>query len=69
MQMLVRQNNSVADSFRLFKKLGSSVQSRQHGRGRGHACFRLGMGCVGPVSAQYYSCFFLFLFLPGLENS
>jgi hypothetical protein len=42
MQMSVRQNNSVADSFGLFKKLGSSVQNRHRGRGR--ACFRLGMG-------------------------
>jgi hypothetical protein len=42
MQMPVRQNNSVADSFGLFKKLVSSVQSRHRGRGR--ACFRLGMG-------------------------
>jgi hypothetical protein len=42
MQMSVRQNNSVADSFGLFKKLGSSMQNRHRGRGR--ACFRLGMG-------------------------
>jgi hypothetical protein len=51
MQMSVRQNNSVTDSFGLFKRLGSSVQNRHHGRGR--ACFRLGRGRIGPVSAQY----------------
>jgi hypothetical protein len=59
----VRQNNSVADSSGLFKKLGSSVQDRHQGRGR--ACFRLGMGCIGPVLAQYYSCFSFFFFFQG----
>jgi hypothetical protein len=53
MQMSVRQNISVADSFGLFKKLGTSVQSRQRGRGRA----RVSPFCrpVGLNSAQHYS--------------
>jgi hypothetical protein len=50
----------------LFDLTEAFSQDRQHERGR--ACFRLGMGCIGPVSAQYYSCFSFFLFLLGLEN-
>jgi hypothetical protein len=36
MEMSVRQNNSVADSFGLVKKVGSSMQSRDRGCGRAH---------------------------------
>jgi hypothetical protein len=57
--MSVRQNNSVADSFGLFKKLGSSVQNWHHGRGRvfspGHGLY---WASFGPVLFM----FFLFLF-------
>jgi hypothetical protein len=49
--MSVRQNNSVADSFGLFKRLGSSVQSRHRGRGsaRGFPLLQAGWAEFSPT--------------------
>jgi hypothetical protein len=67
MRMSVRQINSVACSLRVVQNI-RGLCAKTPARARARA-FRLGMGCIGPVLAQYYSCFFPFLFLPGLETS
>ena len=67
MRMSVRQNNSVAGSLRVVQNTrGLYAKTPAWARAR---AFRLVMGCIGPVLAQYYSCFSLFLFLPRLQNS
>jgi hypothetical protein len=53
-----RQNNSVAGSLRVVQNtMGLCAKTPARAR-----AFRMGMGCIRPVSAQYYSCFFLFFF-------
>jgi hypothetical protein len=60
LQLSVKRRNNAATPFQviqidkvLYAKLTTWARAR---------VFCLGMGRVGPVSAQYYSCFFLFLF-------
>jgi hypothetical protein len=63
--MSVRQNNSVADSFGLFKRLGSSVQSRHA------AAFCLGWagsGQIQPNSVDSFSFSFSARFREFIEN-
>jgi hypothetical protein len=67
MGVSVRQNNSVEGSLRVVQYT-RGIYAKTPARARARA-FHLVMGCIGPVSAQYYSCFSLFLFLPRLENS
>jgi hypothetical protein len=60
MRMSVRQNNSVAGSLKDVQNtrgLCAKTPARAWA-----SSFCLGMGCIGPVSAQYYSCFSLFFF-------
>jgi hypothetical protein len=52
MRMSVRQNNSVAGSLRVVQTT-RGLYAKMLAWAR--ACtFLLGMGCIGPVSAQYY---------------
>jgi hypothetical protein len=46
--------------FKLFKTSRAFSQDQQRGRGRARLC--LGMGHIGPVSAQHCRIFFFFLF-------
>jgi hypothetical protein len=58
MQMSVRQSNSVVGSLRVVQNTrGLCAKTPALAR-----AFRLGMGCIGSVSAQFYSCFSLFFF-------
>jgi hypothetical protein len=64
--MSMRQSNSVADSFGLFKKPGSSVQSQSRGRGRARVFPLLQAGWAEFSPTLFIA--FLFLFLPGLGS-
>ena len=58
MRMSVRQIYSVAGSLRVVQNT-MGLCAKMPGWAR---AFRLCVGCIGSVSAQYYSCFFLFFF-------
>jgi hypothetical protein len=64
LQTYATETNSVADSFELFKRSGSSLQSRHAG-----ARTRARSALAGPAWASFGpELLALFLFLPGLEN-
>jgi hypothetical protein len=60
--MSVGQNNSVADSFGLFKRLGYFCKVDKRVRARGRVLPRLGRARLSPILLT------LFLFLPGLKD-
>jgi hypothetical protein len=66
LQMSATETNTAANSFELFKRLGSSLQSWHAG-----ARARARSALAGPAWASFgpeLLYLFLFLFLPGLEN-